>query len=61
MAYWIEYCSQVSVAPSRRTMGFMNVMPSTMTTAPNPMARKKAVEMTRSAFSSCRAPRRRAM
>ena len=42
----MEYCSQVGVAPSSRTMGVMNAMPPNISRIPNPPARKKAVEST---------------
>ena len=57
----MAYCSQVPVAPSSRTMGVMKEMPSSVTARPKPIARKKAVERTLLAFSSFRAPRRRAI
>ena len=42
----MEYCSQVGVAPSIRTMGSMNRLPKTIKMAPMPKAVKKAVEST---------------
>ena len=55
----MAYFSQVSVAPSRRTMGPMKERPRTITAAPKAMAEKKATEKTLLARSSFRAPSRR--
>ena len=48
----MEYCSQVGVAPNRRTIGVMKRLPNTISSAPIPIAVKKAVDSTWLAFLS---------
>ena len=57
----MEYCRQVSVAPSSRTMGSMKIQPKTARMVPKASAMKKATDSTLLASSSRFAPSRRAM